>query len=235
MPTTTITHSDADWAGFRDTRPSTTGARITIGAHSMKGQSKTQSSVALSPGQSELYASLKASAETLGLLSLLKGLGRKFNGEVLGDANAALGIINRNGLGNIRHIQTGLLCIQQVAAEQRLKVLNVLGTNNLADFIIVYLDEKTNVHDIAIPGYRVRRRKTLRCPHNYTPSVCFSTGANQVGIISIGNGSSTCGGINEVRVDNAMQVRARVMSIQCVDDEDERDPCGRCLGGTHGR
>ena len=63
-----------------------------------------------------------------------------------GDANAALGIINRNGLGKIRHLDTGLLWIQQVVAEQRLKFGKVLGANNLADLFAKYLDEKTNLH-----------------------------------------------------------------------------------------
>lgn len=76
-----------------------------------------------------MYATLKASAETLGLLSMLTDLGWESHGEVWGDANAALSIINRSGLGKIRHIDTRLLWIQQVAVEQRLKYGKVLGTN----------------------------------------------------------------------------------------------------------
>ena len=50
----------------------------------MKGWSKTQTFVALSSGESELYATLKAAAETLGMLSMMKDLGWEMAGEVRG-------------------------------------------------------------------------------------------------------------------------------------------------------
>ena len=68
------TYSDADWAGCRDTRKSTTGGCIKIGSRCVKGWSKTQALIALSSGESEFYAALKAWAETLGLLSMLKDM-----------------------------------------------------------------------------------------------------------------------------------------------------------------
>ena len=106
---TITTYSDADWAGCRVTRKNTTGGCIKIGGHCVTGWSKTQTLVALYSGESELYALLKASAETLGLLSMLRDLGWRLHGEVWGDANAALGIINRSGRGKTRHIDMGLL------------------------------------------------------------------------------------------------------------------------------
>ena len=92
--------------------------------------------------------SLKPSAETLGLLPMLRFLAWRSHGEVWGDANAALGVTNRNGLGKTRHIDTGLLWIQQVVADKRLKFGQVLGTNNPADLFTKHLDEKTNLHHI---------------------------------------------------------------------------------------
>ena len=70
--------------------------------HSIKSWSKTQASVAVSSGESELYATLKAAAETLGMLSIMKDLGWNISGEIWRDASAALGTINRRGLGNTR-------------------------------------------------------------------------------------------------------------------------------------
>ena len=115
--TVVIAYSDAGCAGCRKIRKSTTGGCVKIGTHCIKGWSRTQSLLALSSGESELYASLKASAEVSGILAMLKDLGWKFHGEVWGDANAALGIINRACLGKARHIDTGLLWIQQVAGK----------------------------------------------------------------------------------------------------------------------
>ena len=66
-----------------------------------------------------MYDTLKASAETLGIIAMLSDYWVRVSGEVWVDAQAALGIIHRKGLGKTRHIQTGLLWIQQVSAEKR--------------------------------------------------------------------------------------------------------------------
>ena len=121
---------DADWVGCKESRGPTTGGCAMLGRHALKGWSKTQILIALSSGESELYAPLKASAEALGMVSLFKDLGYEVKGEVWGDASAALGIINRKGLGKTRHIDTSFLWIQQTAADQRLKYMKVLGLSN---------------------------------------------------------------------------------------------------------
>ena len=83
--------------------------------------SKRQPLLALSSGENEFYAALKASAEGLGMMSLLKDFNYVVTGEVWGDASAALGIIHRRGRGCMRHIDAGLFWIQQTAAEKSLK------------------------------------------------------------------------------------------------------------------
>lgn len=57
-----------------------------------------------------------------------------------GDASVVLGIMNRKELGETRHMETGLLRIQQTAADQRLKYLNVLGRENPADLYTTFVD-----------------------------------------------------------------------------------------------
>ena len=106
-----------------------------IGSHVSKTWSKTQSMLALSSGDSEFYAALKAPAEGQGFLSVLKDFDWEIKGRVLGDAPAALGIMNRKGLGRTRHIDTGMLWIQQTAAEKRLEYGKVLGTDNPAGLL----------------------------------------------------------------------------------------------------
>ena len=141
---TISTYTDADWAGCKQTRKSTTGGCIMIGKHAVKSWSKTQSLVALSSGESELYAALKSAAETLGLMSMLKDLNWVMEGKVYGDASAALGIIHRIGLGQARHIDTSLLWIQQTAAERHLTFTKVLGKNNPADIFTKYIDQSNS-------------------------------------------------------------------------------------------
>ena len=98
-----------------------------VGGHLVKTWNKTQSLIALSSGECEFYAALKASAEALGTLSLMKDFGYAMKGRVLGDASAALGINHRKGLGRTRHIDTGMLWIQQTVAEKRLEYITVYG------------------------------------------------------------------------------------------------------------
>ena len=82
-----------------------------LGEHVLKGWSKIQFLIVLSSGESELYATLLAAAEALGIMSMMKDLGYSVKGEVWGDASAALGITHTTGLGKTRHIDTSLLWI----------------------------------------------------------------------------------------------------------------------------
>ena len=161
---TITTYSDADWAGCKNTRKSTIGGCIVIGKHNVKPWSRTQSLIALSSGESELYSSLKAAAETLGMLSMTKDFAWNLKGEVWADASAALGIINRKGLGKTRHIHIGLLWIQQTAAEQRLRFHKVLGKQNPADLFTKHLDELTNTLHITKLGCNFTTGRAAEAP-----------------------------------------------------------------------
>ena len=120
VPTVSI-FPGADWAGDKATRKSISRGCIMVGKRLVKGRPKTPSLAALSSGKSDLHATLKVASEGFGLLSFAKGIGLTLAGEVWGDASATLGIINRKGLGKTRRIDTGILWVQQVAAEKRLK------------------------------------------------------------------------------------------------------------------
>ena len=124
-------------------RKPTIGGCLVIGQHVLKGWPKTQTLIALSSGESEHYATLKASSEGLGIISIACDLGIDLEGEVWADASAALGIIKRRGLGKTRHIDTGLLWIQDIAAERRFKFSKVLGRDDPADLYTKQLDWDT--------------------------------------------------------------------------------------------
>ena len=161
---TVTAFSDADWAGCKTTRKSTTGGCIMIGTNDVKSWSRTQSLIALSSGEPEFYSSLKAAAEALGRLSMAKDFAWKMKGELWGDASAALGIINRKGLGKTRHIHIGLLWIQQTVAEHRLKFHKALGKLNLADLFTKHSDESTNrVHTEKL-GFKFTTGRAIEAP-----------------------------------------------------------------------
>lgn len=104
-----------------------------LGRHLLKCLSRTRATVALSSAEAELYAAVKALAETLGPKSLLKDFGQAVARHVLGDASAAIEIIKRQGLGKRRHVDTSYLWVQQASAEKRVLYEKVDGRINPAD------------------------------------------------------------------------------------------------------
>ena len=89
------TFSDTDWAGCRSTRRSTTGGYTVAGYHLIKMWCKTQAVVALSSAEAELYGLVRASAETMVLISMHQDFGTHMNGVVLGGASEALATVAR--------------------------------------------------------------------------------------------------------------------------------------------
>ena len=129
-------HSDANWAGCRRPRKSTSGGTIAIGAHLIRSYSKTQAIVAKSSGEPELYVAVRASAEGLGILTLLADFGQKDCRARVGmDANAAMGIVQRRGLNKLRHIEVDVLWIQEQQARRLLPLRKVPGPRNPSDMM----------------------------------------------------------------------------------------------------
>ena len=127
------TCSDANWASNKTDRKSTSGGVIMHGKHYIKSWSKTQSLVALSSAESELYAIVKASSETLGLMSIVKDMNKSFTSALFSDASAALGVVQRQGLGKLRHIDCSYLFAQNLNAEKVIRFSKVAGSDNPAD------------------------------------------------------------------------------------------------------
>ena len=130
---TLTTYSDANWASNKADRKSTSGGIIMHGKHYIKSWSKTQSLVALSSAESELYAIVKASSEILGLMSTIREMNKNHTSAMFSDASAALGIIQRQGLGKLRHIDCSYLFVQNLNAERVIRFAKVAGTDNPAD------------------------------------------------------------------------------------------------------
>ena len=84
-----------------------------VGYHCIKTWSKTQSVVAKSSAESELYGIVKASCEALGILTLMGELGQEMCSRVHVDAMAAKSIAERSGLDKVRHIDVDVLWTQE--------------------------------------------------------------------------------------------------------------------------
>ena len=80
-----------------------------------------------------MYSILKGVSEALGYMSMMADWGRRLSCEAKADASAALGIIERKGLGKLRHIDTTYLWLQQAECKRRVNFAKVPGTTNCAD------------------------------------------------------------------------------------------------------
>ena len=112
-----------------------------FGVHAIKCWSKTQSLVARSSGEAELYGAVRGACEALGLAAMYLDLGHKMKIKVSLDASAAKGIIERQGLSKLRHVDVDNLWLQEQQARSMLPLAKVLGTENPADLMTKYLSE----------------------------------------------------------------------------------------------
>jgi hypothetical protein len=129
-------HSDANWAGCKRSRKSSSGGTIAIGAHFIKSYAKTQAIVAQSSGESELYGVIRASTEALGVSTLLEDFGC-----VGVKVSAAIGIVQRRGLNKLRHVELDVLWIQEQQAKRLLPLRKVPGPRNLSDMMTKNVDQ----------------------------------------------------------------------------------------------
>jgi hypothetical protein len=127
------TYSDSDWAGCAKTRRSTSGGMILRGAHLLAHWSTTQSTVALSSAEAELNALIKAASETLGVMNMLKAMGKDFKVEIFTDSSAANGIVHRLGCGKVKHLEARQLWLQEVVRMKTLQVKKVGRELNISD------------------------------------------------------------------------------------------------------
>ena len=111
---------------------------------------------------------VSATCEAVGLQATGRDLGINWDLERYVDAKAALGIIQRSGLGKVRHLRTQALRLQEVAKEGRGKLLKVDGSVNPADACTKYLTEKNmDAHMLRLgvryeSGGRLQRQGCLR-------------------------------------------------------------------------
>ena len=141
--------TDSDWAGCLDTRKSTSGGVLKWGSHILKTWSSTQNVIALSSGEAEFYALVKAASQSLGMKVMLAdmGLGTRINlhskVKVVTDASAARGMALRRGLGPVRHLEVNQLWVQDKVASGELRIEKVGGKVNIADALTKHVDGKT--------------------------------------------------------------------------------------------
>ena len=118
----------------------------------MKHWSSSQASVALSVGEAEYYALVKALAEGLGLVSLGRDLGFEFRLRLWVDSNTAKAIVSRLGLGKVRHLEVRYLWAQEALRSKKFEVRKISGETNPADVLTKPLSASEMVAKLAAVG-----------------------------------------------------------------------------------
>ena len=84
-----------------------------FGAHRIRVYSGPQSVIASSSAASEFYATTKAATEATEILALMTDFRIEKSVVAEVDASAALGVIERRGIGRTRHLYTCALWFQE--------------------------------------------------------------------------------------------------------------------------
>ena len=108
-----------------------------------KHWAKIQTTISLSPGESELHGTASGCAQALGVQSLVRDMGWSMPITVHSDATAAIGIARRKSLGNIRHLDMTDLWIQDKICSKQIRLVKVFGADNAADMFTTSVDRST--------------------------------------------------------------------------------------------
>jgi hypothetical protein len=126
-----------------------------LGKHPMRTWATTQSVVALSSAEAELYSLAEAASRGLGLQSSLGEFGVSASLVVLTDSSAVKAFASTRGSGRMRHVQIKDLWIQSLVKEGRVSLVKVRGDSNPADVMTKYLDKARCVELLALGGISV--------------------------------------------------------------------------------
>jgi len=132
-PTELAVKTDTDWAGDRVSRKSVTCVVYSVGDCTLCTSCTGQAIHAQSSGESEFYGNVTGVSGGILLQHILQFLGLNLELTLYTDSAASRGILNRLGVGKIRHLEVKTLWIQRLVEERLLRVRAISGKLNPAD------------------------------------------------------------------------------------------------------
>ena len=115
--------SDSDWAGNKSSRKSASSGTMFLDGQVIYTFSRNQKSVALSSGEAEYYAGASAASDSILLKEAIQFLtGKRCQVNLYLDSSAARGIITRQGVGRVKHLQIRTLFLQELHKQGTLSV-----------------------------------------------------------------------------------------------------------------
>ena len=103
-------------------------------------------------------------AQAIGLQSIARDLGLKWDINMYTDATAAIGIARRRGMGRIRHIDVTDLWIQEKFNNEHAFLHKVLGTDNPADLLTKYTDRASLLKALKTMGLHLAAGRSAVAP-----------------------------------------------------------------------
>ena len=143
LPSVLSAECDSDFAGCRQSRKSTSGFIAMLGKHCIGTKCRHQSTIALSSGEAEFYASVSAISRAIGLKQLLGDWSIPVSISLGMDATAAISMQTREGLGKAKHIHVQYLWAQAALGPWEISLVKVKTTANRADLLTKHLARAT--------------------------------------------------------------------------------------------
>ena len=126
--------TDSDWASDRQSRRSVSCCLVFYGRCLLYAASRTQKVISLSSAEAEVYACSSGCSDAILLAKLLSWLnGKATHIHLYTDSSGARGILQRMGVGRLRHLSCRILWLQQLINNGVVCVAAVSGHSNPAD------------------------------------------------------------------------------------------------------
>ena len=156
--------ADSDWAGDKATRKNVSRGVLQIGNAVVKTWSSTQTVIALSSGEAELYATNKGAAQAMGLQSMLTDTGISLEIRLFTDSSTAKAIVKRTGLAKIRHIDVNELWLQQKVKDKVLTHKKIKNVYNPADLLTKPQDAAAIWGHLELMDHRLEGGRSIVAP-----------------------------------------------------------------------
>ena len=138
------TFADADFAGDKESRRSTSGYIITIGNTPISWYSKLQNCVSTSTAESEYYSISECAKQCIWYQNLLNELNQNINQIIIYTDNKAAIHISKNNLINpkSKHIDIRYHYIRELINKRKIILTYIKSQENIADGFTKYLNKK---------------------------------------------------------------------------------------------
>ena len=131
------------------------------GSHLMAHWARTQQVIALSSAEAEVNALCKGAQEGLAAKSLSEEVGTPLALKLRTDASAAVGILSRQGVGRVKHLQVRQLWMQERVHEGDLKLIKIPRAVNYSDVMTHHSTEREGEEHMR--GLNIVRRGHHKC------------------------------------------------------------------------